>query len=224
MAAPEVIYVSTRHGSVRVVASPGAALAVDGGRIERSAEGRLQIRRDRDASRIDVRCASGSDLTIGTASGSVECTGALGSVRISTTSGKVSVESATKLDVRTRSGVVAIGAVDDECRVMTTSAKVLVGAAGHATVATVSGHVLCGKVDRAEVKTVSGKVELATKGSGRVAARTISGRVDVTVPSGRKPATRLTSVSGRIDSECPSGTDGEILVSTVSGRIKVSSA
>jgi DUF4097 and DUF4098 domain-containing protein YvlB len=224
MAVPEPISITTRRGSVTVAAADGAELRVEGGTVGRSSEGRLEIHRDSGASHIEVRCASGSDVSIGTASGSVECTGLLGSVRIATVSGRVSVDAAEKLDVRTRSGTVEVGDVSGECRVMTTSAKVHVRSAGYATVATVSGHVSCGEVDRAEVKTVSGKVALSTTGTGRVAAKTISGRVDIRVPPDRNPATRLRSVSGKIDSECPPGNDGDVLVATVSGRIKVSRA
>ena len=167
MAGREAVHISTRSGRVRVVASDGGPLTVRGGHADRTADGFFEVVPERSSSSIEVHCATGTDLTIGTVSGSVECTGILGAVRIATVSGKVSVEAAAQLDVRTRSGSVEVGAVSGECRVTTTSAKVVVASARHARLANVSGVVFCGDVDEADVKTVSGKVALSTKADAR---------------------------------------------------------
>ena len=88
-------------------------------------------------------------------------------------------------------------------------------------VATVSGNIEVDEVDDAEVKTVSGKISLGARGGGQLAARSISGSVDVSVPDGSRPATRLKAVSGRVRCDASPGDDGEIRVKSVSGSISV---
>jgi DUF4097 and DUF4098 domain-containing protein YvlB len=207
---------------VRVV--EGGELNVVRGTTERLEDGTIHIRRAPSDSVIEVECAPGTDLKVGTASGKVELGGALGTVRIATMSGKIRVEHAARVDVRTKSGTVAIGDCAGECRVMTTSAKVHIVSAGRATIAAVSGSVFLDHVDSAEVKSISGKVLIATGGRERVSVHTVSGKVEVRVPSSVRPSTRLRTVSGRISDACPPGDDCEIAVSSVSGAISVSCA
>jgi DUF4097 and DUF4098 domain-containing protein YvlB len=222
---PEVrpVHIATRNGKVRVVASVGGEFAVRDGWIEEDPEGGVYVRRESSSDRIEVDVPDGTDVTIGTTSGSVECSGPLGSVRIATVSGKIHVEQAVRVDVRTRSGAVDIGTCGEVCRVVTTSSKVHVGRAHLACVAAVSGLVALERVADAEVKTVSGKVLMATSGGGRVAVKTVSGKVEILVPRERPPSMRLKSVSGRVEKECDAGDDGEIAVATVSGQVRVSS-
>jgi len=219
---PTRVHISTRSGKVHVFAADGVDLTVDGGTMEARADGSIEVRRAHDARMIELRCPTGTDVTVGTMSGSVETAGALGGVHVVTMSGKIHIERATSVDVRTRSGLVEVGACSGECRVVATSAKVRVGSAARASVAAVSGLVALEAVGNAEVKTVSGKVLLGTTGSGRVSVKSISGTVEIVVPREIHPATRLRSISGRVECECPVGVDGEIAVKTVSGAIRVS--
>jgi DUF4097 and DUF4098 domain-containing protein YvlB len=222
MAEPVRLNISTRSGSVRVIAEAGTDLRVDGGSVVGAHDGALEIRRDRHASEIVVYCPVGSDVTVGTVSGPVEMEGPLDAVRIATVSGKVRVAQAERVDVRAKSGSIVIGTCNDECRVVVTSAKIHIGHARRAAIAGVSGVVLAENVDGAQVKTVSGKVLLGTTGAGNVDVHTVSGRVEITVPSDVQPNTRLRSLSGRVVCDCARGDDGEIAVASVSGAIKVS--
>ncbi len=212
---------STRRGRVHVTAAADTELSVEGGVISRDDEGMLRIHRLPHADLIEVRCPSRTDVTVGTVSGRVDLEGPLGAVRVATVSGKVRVDDAGQVDVRTKSGSVDIGNCAGECRVMVTSANVHIGRAARATVAAVSGQVHADGVEGAEVKTVSGKVVLATSAAGRVSVRTVSGVVEVHVPNDVRPSTRLKSLSGRVQCECMPGSDGEISVKSVSGAIKV---
>jgi DUF4097 and DUF4098 domain-containing protein YvlB len=169
-----------------------------------------------------VHCPTGSDVTIGTMSGSIDTEGLLGGVRIATASGKVHVAEAGRVDVRAKSGSVDIGTCTGECRVVVTSAKVHIGKAQRATIAGVSGVVLAEGVEGAEIKTVSGKVLVGTTGGGDISVHTVSGKVEILVPRDVQPTTRLRSISGRVRCECPTGGDGEIAVKSVSGAIRVS--
>jgi DUF4097 and DUF4098 domain-containing protein YvlB len=88
-------------------------------------------------------------------------------------------------------------------------------------VATVSGNIDVDDANDAEVKTVSGNISLGARGGGTMAARSISGSVEVFVPDGSRPATRLRAVSGNIRCEPQPGDDGEVEIKSVSGSISV---
>jgi DUF4097 and DUF4098 domain-containing protein YvlB len=222
MADPARLNITTRSGKVKVIAAAGAGLSIDGGAVVSDVDGVVDIRRDRSAGEIVVHCELGTNATIGTVSGNVSTEGELGDVRVATVSGKVRIPAAQRLDVRTKSGSVDIGTVAGECRLVVTSAKVHIGAAQRAAIAGVSGVVVADHVEGADVKTVSGKVQLSTKGAGHVSVRTISGTVEITVPSDVRPTTRLRSITGKVSCDCERGRDGEIAVATVSGAIRVS--
>jgi DUF4097 and DUF4098 domain-containing protein YvlB len=219
------VHITTRSGDVRVLTEEGIELSVDGGTIEQHDDGTIHVRRAPSASKIEVRCAPGTDVTVGTMSGKIELLGNLGAVRVATASGKIRVVEAASIDVRTKSGKISIGTCSGECRIMTKSAGVHVRRAGRATVAAISGVVLLDDVGGAEVKTVSGKVLLSlAPHAGPVSVHTVSGKVEVRVQAEARPTTRLRSISGRIQCDCPPGEDGEIAVASVSGAIRVSSA
>jgi DUF4097 and DUF4098 domain-containing protein YvlB len=219
---PAPLKITTRSGDVHVQVVAGAELAVLRGTSERLDDGTIHIRRAPSDNVIEVRCAPGTDVTVGTDSGKVELVGALGAVRIATMSGKIRVETAARVDVRTKSGKIEIGECTGPCRVMTKSSNVRIGRAGSATVAAVSGTVSLEQVDAAEVKSISGKVLIASGGRERVSVHTVSGKVEVRVPASVRPSTRLRSVSGHISDACPPGNDCEIAVASVSGAISVS--
>jgi DUF4097 and DUF4098 domain-containing protein YvlB len=212
--------ITRRSGKVRVVAAPGASLAVDGGRHTLGEDGVIDIRSD-GGSTLEVHCASGTDLTISTASGAIDVVGDAGSVKVNTKSGSVSIERATAVDARGASGRIDVGACAGECHVVFASSHVRIGAAGHAMIATISGDIDVDAVDDAEVKTVSGHISLGARGGGRLAARSISGAISVSVPTGSRPTTRLKALSGSVHVDCEPGEDGEIRAKSISGTISV---
>jgi len=212
--------ITRRSGKVRVVAEAGATLAVEGGSFVPGEDGVVDIRAF-GGSVLEVRCPAGSDLTISTSSGAIDVRGDAGSVKVTTKSGSVAIERATAVNARGASGRVDVGACTGECHVVFVSSHVSIGEAGRAVIATVSGNIDVGAVDDAEVKTVSGTISLAARPGGRLAARSISGAVEISVPSGSRPATHLKAVTGRVRSECEPGHDGEIRAKSVSGSISV---
>lgn len=221
--APSRISVTSRSGRVEVTASPRADIEVEGAR-------RAELGRDAGIDQvvvsathepIVVRCPVGTDVIIGTLSGRVELSGGFGAVRITTSSGRVDVGEATSVDVRTRSGTIRVARCDGVVRARSTSARMTVEAAAQLDAATASGAITAGSIDDATVQSTSGRVELGLNGDGSVAARTVSGRVEISVPPGARPEMALHSVSGRIDTSIESGHDGIVGVETVSGRIRV---
>src|SRR3954452_7531007 len=212
--------ITRRSGNVVVSAEAGATLAVDGGTTKLGDDGVIDVRPRRGAE-LDITCAAGTDLTISTDSCNIEVRGDAGSVKVTTKSGSVSIERATAVNARGASGRVEVGECAGECRVVFSSSNVTIGETGRAVVATVSGNIDVDETDDAEVKTVSGNISLGARGGGMLAARSISGSVEVSVPEGSRPATRLKAGSGRVRCDCESGSDGEVKIKSVSGSISV---
>jgi DUF4097 and DUF4098 domain-containing protein YvlB len=216
------LHISNRSGAILVTAVAGARLDVGNAEIERDAEsGDLRVRGSKPSKPVVVRCPEGTDLVLGTVSGNVEVKGTVGAVKVATVSGNIRVEHAASLDVRTKSGTVDVGECEGDCNVVVTSSTVKVGEAGHAKVSTVSGRIAVDQLDDAKVQSVSGKVELGARGGGQVLVQTVSGNVDVSVPTDRAPSTALKSFSGRVACDCDAGSDGEIRVRTMSGAIRI---
>jgi DUF4097 and DUF4098 domain-containing protein YvlB len=214
--------VSARSGRVRVEARDEPGFEVKGAHVVTEPDGSLHITAAKGGSQsVEVWCPSGSDLIVGSESGSVEVVGAFGDVRATTRSGRITVDWAHHLDVRTTSGRIEIGQCSGDCRVVTKSSRIKVGRAATFDCSAMSGRVDIGDVDDAVIRTMSGRVNVGTRSDGRVDVRTLSGAVEVAVPAARRPATLLKTVSGRVRSECEEGSDGEINVSTTSGTIKV---
>ena len=95
-----LLRITRRSGKIRVIADPGAALSVSGGAMEPTADGAIEIRADGSAV-LEVRCPSGSNLTISTSSGGIEVSGDAGSVKVTTKSGNLAIERAER-DQRSR--------------------------------------------------------------------------------------------------------------------------
>jgi len=214
--------VSTRSGRVRVEAREEGGFAAQGAEVSTDPDGSMHISSAKGGSHsVDVVCPAGSDVIVGTASGSVELVGRFGDVRVTTASGKISIDRASSIDVRTASGTIDIGECAGVCRVVTKSSRVRIRNVGNFDCSAVSGRVEVGDVEDASVRTVSGRVEMATRQTGRVEVRSVSGKIELAVPRDRRPATLLKSLSGRIRCDCETGDDGEISVATTSGTINV---
>ena len=221
--APMRLHVSTRSGHVRIVARPGGGLDVKGGRVEHEADGVVRIVGAKLGSHgVEVGCPIGTDVIVGTESGTVEARGALRDVRATTRSGRIEIEHARDVDIRTWSGTIEVDECTRSCRVVTKSSRIRLRRVAHLDCSTMSGRIEVDDVQDAFVRTMSGRVAVGTGHDGRIEVRTLSGTVDVEVPRGRRPATHLKSLSGRVRCECEPGDDGEVHVATTSGTIRVS--
>lgn len=150
-----------------------------------------------------VRCPAGTALVIGVISGRVDVRGRAGATKVSTASGSIEIEEASKADIRSISGSIKVGRVG-AVRAGTKSGSIEIGRATRAEVATVSGRASVESVSgEVRVKTVSGRVEIGSAGQGEVHVHTISGRVKVTLPEGVRPEIAMKSLSGKLDCECP---------------------
>lgn len=193
-----------------VVEAPGPRRVLDGSEVRTTSKA------------VELRVPAGTDLVVGTASGTVLLEGPLGSTRVTTASGAITAEDVASIDARTTAGSIDVRA-RGEGRLRTSSSAVHVrGAARGLSVATTSGRVVVedsrGPVS---VRTVSGAVEIGVGAPAAVTVDTISGGVRVTVPPGVAVSSRFRSVSGRPHLECERGDDMELTVRTVSGGLSV---
>ena len=173
------------------------------------------------AQAIHVRCPTGTHLMVGTRSGAVELQGSLGSVSVTSVSGRIRVAAAEEVDLRTGSGKIEVDDCTGRCRASTKSGAVMVGSASEAEITTVSGKVRLGLVaGTVEVRTVSGSVSLSSTGGGPISARTLSGSVSIRLPAGVRPEV-LASDARRVDCRCEAGDDVTISVASLSGNVEI---
>ena len=215
---PTRIVIASKSARVNVVAR-GNRLIVRGAAFTTDPDGTVTV--TSQSASLDIECPEDCDLVIGVESGRVSAKGRLGAVRVASESGRVQVESAREMDVRSRSGRVEVGTIERLARVSLTSGRVTVARAGSVDIAVHSGRVVVRDCGDATVQSLSGRVELATRGGCDVDIRTTSGRVSVSVPRGCCPAVSTDVRSGRVDCAVPLGNDGTISVQAVSGRVTI---
>lgn len=201
---------SEHAGSVRASMSSGALLISCEERTDIDVDGQgtaavegsvLTI--DGGSSRLRVRVPSGTDLLLGSTSGSITIEGRSGLVAVVSTSGRVSVEHAGEIDVRSESGRVTVGRVDGDCCLRSGSGRLEVHSCGAVDVMTDSGRV---SIDDARgpvaAHCVSGHIEVELTEPNDVDAETVTGRIDVVVP-------------------CVDGATDRVSVRTTSGSVHV---
>lgn len=216
----QALRVTTSSGSVTMSAERRDDIEIEsGGQVERRPSPQQTPIDVRRSANVDVRCPLGTDIVIGTSSGSVRLSGLLGDIRVTSASGSISVEETTSADLRTASGDVTVEHCQGLCRITTSSGSVRVGQAGDADVRGVSGTVRVAALT-ARVRTVSGTIELAADGDASVA--TVSGRVTISLPPHIHPnvvARGLKRPKVNVDQ----GHDCDIAVRSVSGSVVVCS-
>ena len=218
---PPRLRVSAVSGRVIVVAEARDDVSIDSeGKQELQEDGSIEVKPRRRSSSVHVRCPEGSEVMVGTVSGDVDLQGSLGAVRVTSTSGSITVDTVESADLRTVSGRATVGQCTGLCRASTKSGKIAVGEAGGGDLATVSGDVRVGATSGVEVRTVSGKVDIQSGAQGPVRAKTISGSIDVTLPQGVRPNVRAKG-RGKVRCECEEGNDVDVDVRTVSGKIEI---
>lgn len=221
-----VIRITGRSSRVDVTGVADAAVEVHGGTATTNDDGSIDI--VAGSGRLRVTCPERSTVVVSTASGTVVAGGSIAELRALTSSGRVEIASAAEVDVRTRSGAVVVGTCSGVCRVTTSSGSVRVEEAREVTASSTSTKVVLGRVSVANVRTVSGTIEVGLDIGGRVDASSVSGKVRVRVPAGTAAKMRLTSRSGRITRDVPELDEGSVGctvdASTSSGTIEVRQA
>jgi DUF4097 and DUF4098 domain-containing protein YvlB len=214
------IRITATSGRIEVTAGAGGEVVVEQGQ-EHPMGGVLEVQGSHSG--VRMRVPTGTDLIIGSHSGSVRLRGELGNVRITTRSGSLEIEACASLDARTVSGRVDVGTVAGDAHIKAANGRVTIAEVGGSlTVTSVSGKV---EVEQAggsvHATTVSGRVDVGLTGAADVRAESVSGRVKVALPHGVRPSVSLRSVSGKCENEMPAGDDCRVTCRSISGRITV---
>jgi DUF4097 and DUF4098 domain-containing protein YvlB len=183
-ASTAVVRITTASGAVRVRAEAGRTECWSSVAPRELSPFTVEA----SSSAVEVRVPEGTDLVIGTTSGKVTVEGRVGAVAVLTSSGRVSVDHALSVDVRTKSGRVHVGRTEGVCRIVSASGRVEVDRCGAADAACGSGRVVLADAHgTVRATSTSGKVSVAVAGAHDVEAETVSGRVEVSYPSGVRP-------------------------------------
>ncbi|MBK5222571.1 MAG: DUF4097 family beta strand repeat protein [Acidimicrobiia bacterium] len=216
---------SSRSGRIEVVAEERHDIVVEKrGEVlplDAPVDGRITV--TSRSSNLTARVPLGTDVVVGTTSGRVELRGDLGSVAVTSMSGRVKVEAARQVGLRSTSSRVSVARCQGEARIDTFSGRIEVGHAGAARLSTVTGRIAVDSVEgMLRARTVSGRVHAALTGDEvDVRLETMSGRVDLVVPNGARPAHEFSSKRGQVRSSVPEGSNGLIRARTVSGGINI---
>ena len=225
----EALEITTRSGSLLVIAEAGRADVEIDGLPERGLRrrvwherGRLHIRGGWRSRALTVRCPAGIDLLAASHAGSLEVQGELGELRLFNHSGPIQIEQAGWLEARTTSGRIDVGRVDGPVTTSTVSGAVTVDLARSVRSYAVSGEVnlklIQGKV---EVRSVNGAVKVSTDGAGEIVVSTVSGSIDICVPEGRRADVQAKRKTGQANISCKRGDDLSIRVSTMTGAVNI---
>lgn len=218
---------------VRITVGSGRVDVLAEARTDIDVDGATQVSFDGDETRIEggsdactVRVPDGTDVVLGSGSGDVRLAGRLGAVRVTTDSADIGIEDAASVDARSRSGKLEVERSRGTVRMRSHSASVRIGRAeGETRIASVSGLV---RVDaaaaRVSAKTVSGDIRVEVDGPGPVAAETVSGKIDVTLPAGARPDVHHRSMSGKLRLGLERGHDLDVTTRTISGDVSVEPA
>jgi DUF4097 and DUF4098 domain-containing protein YvlB len=220
-----VLRLQSRSGKIEVIAEPREDIAVEGDKFDvHEADGgaTLEVRAGHGGSKsLSVRCPVGTDLVIGTQSGSVNMSGEFGSVSVTTMSGGIDVERADEADLRTGAGDVHLGS-SGRCRMNSMSGSITAGSLGAAAAGTMSGSITIGRVaGRFKARSVSGSIKAACDCEGAIAVKTVSGKVYLELPSGTALETRFKTLSGKVRNPFPAGNDCRIEAMSISGSIEL---
>jgi DUF4097 and DUF4098 domain-containing protein YvlB len=201
--------VLTISGSVNVIAEERDDLEVDPAdkRVKRDGDHIVELKSR--SSNLTVRCPVGTNVSIGTVSGSVKLEGSLGSIKISTISSGVNLDTSSgEVDIRTVSGSISVARCGGSCKLGSKSGSIRVGGAG-------------GKV---RASTISGSLEVETEGLGEVDLKAVSGSMTVRIPQDKRPRVRMKTLSGSVRCDCEQGSDFEIKGKSISGSLRVTNS
>lgn len=167
---------------------------------------------------LTVTLPEGSDLVTEVGSADLQASGVLGSCRLKSGSGEITLEQAAAAELASGSGDIQIGRVSGDLSARTGSGEITVqSVGGTANTVSGSGDVEVGRVDGTlGAKTGSGEVNV-TDAHGDLGIVTASG--DITVRRMSPGKAEIRAASGDIHLGALSGTPVWTDLNTVSGRI-----
>lgn len=151
------------------------------------------------AIRVAAAVPASAEVEVTTASGDVRTTGPLGVVRLRTASGRLDVDTVDRLELTSSSGDAHVGTVAGDCTLNTVSGDaVLRRVGGRLTGTLVSGDLRAATVvGDLRVGTTSGDVRVDRCDGSDVSLKSVSGDVEIGLPSGIRVDADLSTMSGR---------------------------
>jgi DUF4097 and DUF4098 domain-containing protein YvlB len=152
----------------------------------------------------------GTSAALRTASAEISVQVPLEKVEVKTASGDIELREAEKAIVKTASGDVTIGEVGGALRFSSASGDLMVVDGAHGTLggSTASGDITVTESDATiELNTVSGDLHIKRYTGRHLAVKTMSGSVDVGIPTGTKVELDASLMSGRIHLPSPPDSD-----------------
>jgi DUF4097 and DUF4098 domain-containing protein YvlB len=216
----ERVRITVRSGRLRVSGETRDDLDVEGARV--SGEG-PEVEFKVGSKPVTARVPATTEIIVGSHSGDVSFTGAVGAVRVTTASADVDAEDVASIDARSTSGRLRVGRSRGSLRLKTTSANVRVDRVdGEVKVASISATVeIRAAHGPVAIKTVSGDIDVTVDGTAAVLLESVSGSITVRVPDGRRPDVRVKTISGKKRVEVESGNDFQLGLRSVSGTLTV---
>ena len=198
--------VMTISGGVTVIAEERGDLEVDPEvRRVKIEDGHVAELKSKSKN-FTVRCPTGTNVSVGSVSGSVNLEGSLGQIKVSTISSSINIDMASgDVDVRTVSGSIKVESCGGSCKLNSKSGSIRVGGVG--------GDV--------RASTISGSLDVETQGLGDVSLKGVSGNMTVHIPEDKRPRVRMKSLSGHMTCDCEQGSDFEIKGRSISGSLHV---
>lgn len=217
LAVPLAVRISSTSHRVRVLAEPRSDVVVDGQADVDHGDTTVTVSGVR--SKLVVHVPEGTAVVVGSSSGRVDVTGAVGDVAVLTESGRIAIDRADAVDARTDSARVTIGSTDGPCRVRTRSGAITIESCAGADVSADSGRIVLHRVaGPVQAHCVTGRIEVGMETPDDVTAETVSGRIAISLPPGVTAfeASEPGTVVAR-----PSDCDCTVSARSVTGRIEV---
>jgi DUF4097 and DUF4098 domain-containing protein YvlB len=210
-AAPEVV-VRIESGRIEIVEGPTRQVKAivetkDPGFIVEQRGDSILLQHDPEAGwlsskRTDVflEVPPGASATLRTASADVSAQVALDKVEVKTASGDVDLDEAAKVVIKTASGDTAVEEVTEALRFTSASGGLQAErVTGSIVASTASGDIAVEEAEATtEVNTVSGDVRLHRFLGRHLVVKSMSGSIDVGIPSGTKVDLDASLMSGRL--------------------------
>lgn len=197
--------------------------------IQIGEEGRL-----RGSYRVRLEVPAGADLNTAVASGNVDVRGPIRELTARSASGDINVRHVTgRAEIKVASGDVTITHAGGDTRAVSASGDVTISTAeADCSVVTASGDAELGTASGGlNVKTASGKVLVKRYEGDTLTAKSVSGRLDLRIATGRRVDLDIRTLSGRVDlpspSDSPTPPDGpevQLRAKSVSGNITIGRA
>jgi DUF4097 and DUF4098 domain-containing protein YvlB len=151
------------------------------------------------SARVVAVVPMGTEVELVSTSGDMRVSGSLGTARLRTTSGQIEVDTVARLELSSTSGDSRVREVLDDCTVTTVSGDcVITHVGGRLTSTHVSGDLRGSHIEGdLRVGTTSGDVRIERCDGDEVAMKTISGTLDLGLPTGIRVEADLSTLSGR---------------------------